>query len=226
MAHQAAVELDEEVIGEPLAAIDQLGALQRGEAAPRRHLPFGCIEPRPPRPEPEAGKPVEDAAAPRRALHPAPGPEEAAVAAIAPEHLIAPLAAEHHLEPERLARPFAQKPGGKGGGIGGRIVEGGGDARRVAPEIGLRHAEAFASGADRACHGERRLALIARIRTVIADGERHHRGRGKPVHQPEQGRGIDPAREEEAVRHVGTEMKGDTFGEHLIEPGRIGAALA
>ena len=100
-----------------------------------------------------------------------------AIAAIAGEQLVRAFAAKSHLQ-AILARGLAKHPGRQDGGVAGRIVDGGGDARRVAGKVLLIHLYPAALRAMALGESQRGAALVHAGIARIARSDGVYRRRG------------------------------------------------
>ena len=130
MGHQAAVQFDQQVVGQPVGKIHRLVDLQGGAARRCFHL-FDSCDSGPPVGAliPEHAQAVQHAALAHGAAAKQPGPHGPAVASVTAKHLVAALAAEHHLEAVFMDRT-GQFIGGQDGIVRRRVVGGGNDGRQ------------------------------------------------------------------------------------------------
>ena len=125
--HQAAIDLEQKIVGQPVGAIERLRLLEPRAALGRDAL-LGVVHALTPAARvAQDAKPVEQAAAAHLAAAEPARPERAAIASVPREQLIAALAAEHDLHvPRRL---LGKEIGRKNRVVRGRIVHRGGNRR-------------------------------------------------------------------------------------------------
>ena len=217
MGHEAAVELGQQVVGQPVGAIDGLDHLQRAAAiAVLDGLGRGDAVAPADRLVAQHAEAVEDTAPAERLAAAPPGPDRAAIAAIAGEQLVATLAGQHHLQLARRRR--RQLVGRQRRIVGHRVVEAGRHLGQQRPEIGLAELDLDMLGAEPAGHGAGLLALIVGGAGVgEAHGVRPHRMPVEPRHHGQQRGAVDAARQEHAVGHVGALVDGDAVLERRVE---------
>ena len=135
MRHQAAIDLEQEIVGQPIGAIERLCLLQPGAALGGDAL-LGILHALTPAARvAQDAEPIEQTATAHLAAAKPARPERAAIASVAGEQLVAALAAEHDLHvPRRL---LGEEIGRQHRVVGGRIVHRGGDRRQRGPEIVL-----------------------------------------------------------------------------------------
>ncbi len=215
--HQAAIELGEQVVRQPVGAIGGLRRLQRGAPAARR-LDFGRGDAGTPigRGRAQDIEPVERAFEAHRPAEQEPRTHGAAVAAVTGENLVAALARENHLEPGR-ARRLAELERRQHRVVGAKIVHRRHDLGQKPPEVAFVELDLDMLGAGGLGDGAGVRALVRRKRAGKGGGEGDHRLGIEPRHHREQDRGIDAAREEHAVRHVGALVQLDRFVEITVQ---------
>ncbi len=220
MRHQAAVELGQQIVRQPVGAVDGLRRLQ----ARVRPWPHAARLRRGNPVAPACGlaaqhaEPVKDAAGMRHAAARPPRAHRAAIAPVAGEELVAALAGEDDLEPG-LPRHPGQRIGRQDRVIGRRIVDGPDDLGQGPPEIGFAEDDLDMLGADLRRDPARRLALVGDAVLGKADRKGLDRPLGEPRHHHQHRGRIDAARQEHAERHVGALVDADTFHQRRIEAG-------
>ena len=121
------------------------------------------------------------------------------VAVIAAEQLVAAVARE--ADGDRAASQRAHQMGRDLRGIGERLVPHPGQARHDVERVPAGDVERDMVGAEMRGHRARMPGLVI-LRIVEADGEGPHRPRRLGLHQGDDGRAVDAARQEGADRHV------------------------
>ena len=217
MRHQATVELDQKIVGQPVSAIDGLRYLQPAATGKLRRR-FGRRQPVAPagRPFAQHVEPVEDAARSHAAPALPPWPHGASVSPITGKQFVATLARQNDLE-TACARRLGQLEGRQDGVVGRGVVHNAGNARQQTPEIRLVERNLDHVGAQRAGDGACMGALVGHGRIVEAGGKGLHRSVVELRHQGEQDRTVDTARQEHAIRDIGALVHLDTVDQRPIK---------
>src|SRR5512145_412611 len=214
--HQTAIELDQQVVRQPVGAIDRLRHLQ-ARAAGEPFGDLGCLDAIAPaaRMVAQHAEPFELPAPPHRATAQPPRPDDAAIAAVAAEQLVSTLAAQYDLEAGLLCA-LRQHEGWYTRIVGRRIVHRRGDSRQQTPEIRGSHLDLIVLGAERLGYGASALAFIGHLRPGKPRGEGDYRTRVQSRHHRQYRRRIDPPGEEHAVWDVRSLMQHDAVLERRV----------
>ena len=217
MGHQTAVELDQQIIGQPLGDIGRLKGLNfRGKPAPGLDAqPLVLVSPGLAEQGIKIGLGKGSAfllLAPDELIHQL-GP----IAAITAEQLVRALAAQSDLKAP-VGGGLAQHIGGKNGGVAGRIIHRRRDPGRQGVKVLGRHGDALGLDPVAGRVGERGAAFIdAAVQTFVFIP---HRDGGhvlhEALHQDQKDGAVHPAGQEQADRNIG-----DQVGLHRIRHHRV-----
>ena len=149
------------------------------------------------------------------------GPKGAAIAAIAAEQFIAPLAGENH--GQGSLGGLGQLEGRQDGVVGGGVVQGGGDLGQQGPEVLLGEGGLPPVEVQRPGHPLGLPPFIPGARRIEATGKGGDGPTVEPAHQGGDGGRVDPAGQKQAIGHVGPLMDPHAVLQHRIQLSQQGS---